>query len=168
MTSLWRNDDVIFQINYTKLISLGFSTTLPNFISIPWKVLVLLAACTFRLSPPPAQALKKPGPDRVKRKYLMRIRANYVVDKYMNCKGLKPNFPILGGFLPSNVLNVWRLQQICWVLPSQTWEELWCYWRFVSCIHFNSTCFCRQPYKNNKAQNRINFTNWSLVNFLSV
>ena len=50
MTSLGRNDDVIWQLSDTKLISLWFSTTPPNFILLSLIVLELRAAA---LSAPP-------------------------------------------------------------------------------------------------------------------
>ena len=63
MTSLWHNVDVICQLNYTKLISLWFSTILQNFIPIPWVVLELWG--TLRPPPPGPGTQKKPGSDRV-------------------------------------------------------------------------------------------------------
>ena len=36
MTSLWRDDDITCQSNYTKSIRLWYSNTLPNFFSIAW------------------------------------------------------------------------------------------------------------------------------------
>ena len=52
MTLLWRYNDVICQLNYTKLFSLWFSTTLPNFISIPLTVLELWVFPTARAQTP--------------------------------------------------------------------------------------------------------------------
>ena len=72
MTSFWRNDDVIGQLNYTKLISLWFSITPQNFIPfISLIILELWAAGTFRHPPttPPGRAtLKKPWWNRVRTK----------------------------------------------------------------------------------------------------
>ena len=64
MTLLWHND-VICWLNYTKLIRLWFSTTLPNSIAIPWIVLELKVASTFHPTLGPGTP-KKPGLDRVK------------------------------------------------------------------------------------------------------
>ena len=55
--------DIISQLNYTKLISLWFSTTSPNFIPL-LIVLELWAVGTFHPPPPPPQAeppSKSPG-----------------------------------------------------------------------------------------------------------
>ena len=61
MTLLWRNGDVIFQLNYTKLISLWFFTILSNSFSIPWITLEFKAAGIFPLPPGPGTPKKAPG-----------------------------------------------------------------------------------------------------------
>ena len=62
MTSLWPNDDIINQLNYTKLISLWFSTTPPNFIPLSLIVLELWAAGTFRARPRARPRVTPPPP----------------------------------------------------------------------------------------------------------
>ena len=61
MTSLWRNYDVIGQLNNIKLISLWFSTTPPNFIPLSLIVLELWAAGSFR---PPLSPSKLSHPQK--------------------------------------------------------------------------------------------------------
>ena len=63
MTSFWRNDDVICRLNYTRLISLWFSTILPHFISITINSFRVMGRGTFR--PPPLTQAPKKSPGRI-------------------------------------------------------------------------------------------------------